>query len=926
MATDTATEEIERFYAAQNPDEQIAKRNDTLRAFKMPPATIRKAWFTMAHLLLNDGSAVLHMGCGEGDLTFTMALLNPHLHFTGIDKNKRKIARANARFELDNLDYKVGDLGSKAAGAESVDAIIDSYVLHEVYSSSRYDEEAVSNTLKTHHQLLKKGGQLFVQDYVRPPPEEMILIEMPDHPSKGDNIQDMSEADLLVWYAQHARPKHDPGCGGFFLEELPPHFPKTRLFRLPHKWAYEFIMRKDERAAWETELPMQYTFFTKRELRKTLSHLGMRTFYAAPYFDDDIIKTRFEGKFRLYSDDGTPLGDPPVGYIAVSTKLAERKSLEISERRPSSKKEDSKISVQTMRNNKTGALMEMARRNIETSEILPYRIAENGRLKIYLQNGIVRGITQAIPRKGNIVDDKRWSGHMVEAIAVENKHLPETLADTDFKTTVTFAADYLGLKPANGASFEKGPDTYPAPDYIDEHIKSYFLPVTPQTRGKITPKKASLTAERFQAKGETQEFDAQQILDAITVGMIPNSRLELQILALFARLKRKPENWTKKDILFQAGEALKNTSLRGHIKNLGLEHSLFKDVKGSTGQLRPMQSVFVEEGQSRGTITGLSFEDISFVIKNEETHNIATVLPLTKDEKGMVQAGFLIDQMPVPQRHQGNGLTISAPVFTLPPEATNQRLIKKFLAKKMGVLPDNIIKMGEPYFTHSGLTPQRVHPYAVSVPHAKLDDPTSIFLPMYQLMLMSMNKKFMKSGHFMTLIGRSFRYMSDELRYDAKITSRYIATADFSAKPPEITIPLDYHRAPSLPDAPRETTPHQQPLIAKKPAAEKAVPAAKAVTLKENIPPQFTATKMPEAAAITQQSQTISRTINLNDRVQQAVKATQQMLMPLTQKPNPENAPDMGGEFDKEMEAFDQELKAIPDLKDDKNQPRPEKW
>src|SRR5690606_32029214 len=105
-----------------------------------------------------------------------------------------------------------------------------------------------------------------------------------------------------------ARPRQDPGCGGFFLEELPARFPRTRLFRLPYKWAYEFIMRKDDRGHWETELPMEYTFYTERGFRKELRALGARLVYSAPYWDEDIIEKKFEGHFRLYDNRMNPLG------------------------------------------------------------------------------------------------------------------------------------------------------------------------------------------------------------------------------------------------------------------------------------------------------------------------------------------------------------------------------------------------------------------------------------------------------------------------------------------------------------------------------------------------------------------------------------------------------------------------------------------
>ena len=343
--------------AMENPvieDQQshIEKRNLLLK--DVDPHTIRKAWFTLAHLLLDEGARVVDMGCGDGTMTYAMAVLEPKVKFTGLDKSRRNINKAREQYELHNLDFKTGDASSEIFEPNSLDAIINSYVLHEVYSGSRYNERIVSDTLGKQFKMLKRDGIMFIRDYARPPPEEFVLMEMPDKESAGRDLAGLSEADLLVWYSEHARPRQDAGCGGFFLEELPERFPGTRLFRLPYKWAYEFIMRKDDRAHWEKELPMEYTFFTEREFRKELRALGARAQYSAPYWDEDIIAKKFEGHFNLYTDTGVPLGHPPTSHIVVARKMAERKSLHIHERRPSTT-DDSKLQISALPQRKNRA-------------------------------------------------------------------------------------------------------------------------------------------------------------------------------------------------------------------------------------------------------------------------------------------------------------------------------------------------------------------------------------------------------------------------------------------------------------------------------------------------------------------------------------------------------------------------------------------
>lgn len=773
---------------------------------------IQKAWFTLSHLLLDEGALVVDMGCDEGAMTYAMAAMSPKLKFIGLDRSKRHITNAKEKYKLANLEFRIGDVSGNIFEEESVDAIVNSYILHEVYSGSRYNERIVSDTLHNHFKALKKGGVMFIRDYARPPPEDFVLMEMPDVRSKGTELARLSEADLLVWYAEHARPRQDAGCGGFFLEELPERFPRTRLFRLPYKWAYEFIMRKDDRGSWETELPMEYTFFTMREFRKELRALGARVQYSCPYWDEDFIEEKFEGHFRLYQDDGTPLGHPPTCFIAVAYKMAERKSLQIEERRPSHS-DSGRLKITAMRNQNTGEIADVVSRDIDVSEIIPYRLDEEGRLKIYLHDGIARSIVNAVPRGGVNIDERRWSGHMVEPICVDGAAMAD-MKEFDLKHTVLFCRDHLGLKPKDGAILEKGPDYYPAPDFIDERIHTCYLSVE-EARGPVQPK-SLVGVEKFQAKGVIREMDAQQVLNAIAVGMIPSARLELQILALFQHLNLKAENWTGRKLDLQVSEIHKKANVKNILDMLKDGDQRFKEIKGTAGQLRPVHSTFVEEGLSRGSMSGLSAESVDFIVHDGKTVNTAVVLPLTKGLKGDIHAGVVMNYLPVPQRHEGNGLTVSAPSFNIPPEVTNIKLLKKFIADQFGVTPAKVLKLGESYFSHPGMTPHRIFPFAVAAPAEAMKYAEAKFLPFYHLMILK--RVVAREPHFMTVIARAYRYFHEDLRMDAKMNVQAIVKQRFEGLQPDWFIPLNYESIEAI----KEKKPEPPPPPKKPASGEKA--------------------------------------------------------------------------------------------------------
>ena len=894
----------------------LAQRDALLREHNISPEAMREAWFIMAHMILDDDAHIVHMGCKSGEITFAMAALYPHLNFTGLDKDKRKITKANAKYELDNLDFKIGDATSGLFGNNSLDAVIDSNFLHIIYSGSDYNEHIVTETLAAHHRMLKVGGQIFMRDFARPPPEEYVLLELPDEESPSDDLMDLCDADLLLWYSENARQSRDPGLGGFFLEELPATTEGTRLFRLLHKWAYEFIMHKDEREEWENDLPMEYTFFTAREMRKSLRSLGMRVIYATSQNDEDIVRERFEGRFRLYKDDGTPMDYPSLSYLTIGVKVNERESLNIVERRPS-KTDNSTIKIRTMRNDSDGSLRDVAYRDITPAEILPYRISKNGKLKIYLHDGLIRSIVNAVPRKGLSLTDQRWSGHMIEALSVDSGALPDE--DTlNERTTQKFAQEHLGLSADNGAVLLKGPYHYPAPEYIDEQIQCYFLPVK-FNPNLTTPLRQFLTSYRFTAKGDVREFDAQQILDAITVGVIPNARLELQILALFEHLKMRPENWTQKDIDFQISNLINPRKMSDVVGALKDHDHHFSDSDKSANELRAVHSIFVEEGQSRGAVTGLSHQDVDFIIHNEQSENIAVILPLTQGLQDEFFVDFNLEKMPIPFRYEGNGLTVTAPRYPLPTDVTTIRQAKKYLAEKltakyMGentyITADNIIKMGEPYFTHIGMTPQKIYPFVVVLPPEAFDAPDAQFLPFYQMMLL--RSSLSKDPHFMTLMARSYRYINDHLKLDAKVKARFMAQKSFDYQTPSLSMPLSYHRSPALSNIDEKRLMSldvgARALEASKTTATHNINKGSDIPVKNNTVDFNTPKDGPHAA-----NQPVT---------QQAAQKMKSLIQPFLKKPDPAKMPRLTHDFEKELDTFMEDL----DHLDNQSNPRPEKW
>jgi SAM-dependent methyltransferase len=180
----------------------------------------QKLAFVGAHFLLDPGARIADMGCGSGSGTYQLALLNPAIEVIGVDINPESVRWATEKYRLPNLRFVVGDAAEPVFADDPLDGILSSSTLHHVYTFNGYSRAAVRRAIASHLACLRENGVFVLRDFVSPPRDAYILLELPDEPSGGDAIADLSDADLLVAFASTARPLDKGNGPGFFLEEL----------------------------------------------------------------------------------------------------------------------------------------------------------------------------------------------------------------------------------------------------------------------------------------------------------------------------------------------------------------------------------------------------------------------------------------------------------------------------------------------------------------------------------------------------------------------------------------------------------------------------------------------------------------------------------------------------------------------------------
>ena len=674
---------------------------------EVPEIIQKKAQLISAHFLLPAGARLVDMGCETGEVTYMLAILNPRAEIIGVDSNPNLIDFARKTYRLPNLSYRIDSASVTDMEDESIDGIVNSNILHHVYSSSRYDPRAVTDVLDNQTRKLKTGGTMLVRDYVMPPEGEFVQLELPDVPGKGEGPLNMSDADLLILYSQHARPMA-AGHEGFFIEELPPKNPKTRLFRLPHKWAYEFICRKNYRADWEREMQKEYTFFSWPDYRREFTRLGLRMVFAAPYWNPWVVKNRFQGRFQLYNEQGAALGTPPTNNFLVAQKVADRQSLILEERRPSQKPAGD-LQIMVVRDKKTGHLHELVKRPGEYCDIVPYRITADNRLVIYVRSGYPRPIINAAMRGSQNLDGKKWSGHLIEPITLDTAEMTGDVEENR-RMIFEYTGGYTGLRAKTEESWFVGATYFPSPDRIDEAIEPVFIEVE-------NPQKTVWPIHEDKEVGFTEigtitELDAADIILAAQVGLLPEPRLEMHVLDLMSRYGITPPRWIGETMPKMPGQPVKHYKPEDILKEA--ETPEFVDEKLPPSELRAVRSVFVEEGRVGHTTRGLSAQDLEFIITADGIENIAVVVPISRDWDNNLLVSMEPKMLPVPNRMGGPAATLNAPSFPLPQHVKTIDEAKAYVAGKFKVTPDHVGQLGESYFTHAGVTPQRVYPFVVS--------------------------------------------------------------------------------------------------------------------------------------------------------------------------------------------------------------------
>ena len=333
----------------------------------------QKVALTAAHLLTQGHVADMGMGSGAG--SHALAVLYPALRVTGVDISDTMVARAREVYaDLANLSFQQGDIAAPCFPPETLDGIFNSSVLHHVTTFNGYDHQAARRALEIQAQALRPEGVMIVRDFLDPGPEPVWLDLPADDglPDASDPTQ-ASTAALFERFATEFRPLSS--ARGFPYQVLPatpehPIAPGRRRYQLAHKHAVEFVLRKDWRADWATEVLEEYTYFTHSAFEQIFSDLGLRVVASTPIRNPWILRHRFAGQFDLRSATGAPLEPPATNYIIVGERAALGQGVAL--REGPARAPEGFLTLDAYRDLRSGRVRDVVRRPHLTVDIVPW--------------------------------------------------------------------------------------------------------------------------------------------------------------------------------------------------------------------------------------------------------------------------------------------------------------------------------------------------------------------------------------------------------------------------------------------------------------------------------------------------------------------------------------------------------------------------
>ncbi len=642
------------------------------------PLQISSASAVVDHILVSPGDKIALLADDQGRAAIACAALRPHWDVANWVPDTKALLRVQSLHPNSNVHF---DKQPDPRGMADIKAVLAVGWAHHVFSRTQYSLAQLAIAVQKLIAGLPDNGQLLIQDVgLGDDSHRFVLLD----------VSNSEAVDALLEFSQTARSNLSPEERGFFIEVLrAPKIGVTR-FRLPYRWAAEFFQRW--RLGVAPDAPYEVTTLPLEQWAGMVEQCGGRVLYRAPHALKQHEAQKFFDVMRFLDERERILPYPPSAFTLVIEKLTDEKAAGLYERRVV------KEAVRDLRitADKNGTLVEIAS---QENDVLPWRRDEDGNLRVWVRTHVPRPIINTVPRGTPNLDGRQWAGYLIEPMTVA----AQTTIDAEFVAQAV--SSWTRLPMMSIKSVRAGIHYYPAPNYLAQRISGLFVQVT--------------NSLPLQNDTDIVEVLANDVLRALSAGLIPDGKLEILITKLMTDLGIRP---TSTGDLLNAPEfqpvKIKTTAQRdartsrGPIAKSG--KNLNEYVAQETDMIRGVRSVFVQDHISAYGRESRNATEKDFIIPAALSANTAVCLPLVRNVVGQYVFAAEPQSLPIPQRLGASEPMLSLPSFRLPEDLKSLDDVRAFLAKHLGVASEDLFPLGPSFFLQPDISPERIYPFALN--------------------------------------------------------------------------------------------------------------------------------------------------------------------------------------------------------------------
>ncbi len=698
----------------------------------------QKVALTTAHFPVRG--RIADMGSGSGRGTFDLACLYQDLEMIGVDINPISVERARREFQRANLSYEVGDISAAVFPPNSLDGILNSSVLHHVTSFNNFDVNRVFATLDNQVTQLKAGGVIIIRDFVIPDGPEMVYLDLPEtNGAESGSETELSSAALFELFAATWRSSLNRDHAFPFVKLKSPRNGFAR-YKVGLRAAAEFVLRKDYRADWQTEILEEYTYLSQSQFEQAFRSRGLRIVTSRPLWNPWIVQHRFEDKFYLSNLDGKPLPFPPTNYLIVGEKVSAGEGVQVTELESIPISTPKFLNLTAHKNRETNKVYELVERPNQTIDIVPW-YQSNGQVFVFSKKDFPRPLVNACMEESRL-NRASLSGYITEPISAIIQ------AEEDLHSAVKrVLQERASLTPSDVLEIGEPFFFYTSPGGVNERVMS--CPVQVRRQGPYHASFPNYT--KFTGAGTVRELDATQVLRACHVGGMFDARIEINIYRLLRELGHALGPWIGAPIDLSNQHSEFSPSDRTIFTPKAFQAFALQVARATSEFLSITEGVFGELDRNENELARVPFE---YVKPRNLSLNTVVTLPVVKTEHDIF-VGIEIRDLPAVQTFTGNSRIATAPAWRLPRTANHWTELPNFLRDVMqrdfSIRVLQVKELGGPYFASPGVTPEIVYPFVTEVEAEGISRSKCQFLALNELKTCL---KLIQDGHLLINVSR----------------------------------------------------------------------------------------------------------------------------------------------------------------------------